>query len=99
MNKHERTREESTDDGGLVGRSIETCLVGIDAEGCQHVWHVDANQVVVSDGRRLEYRQHLGDRPLGDWIDHVVEARGWKRTGPFAGAAAKADAARKEDEQ
>ena len=95
MTMNTRTQEKNSDDGGHLGRAIRTCLVGIDGDGCEHVFHVDANQVVVSDGRRIDYRQPLDERPLGDWMEHVKEARGWQRTGPFAPAACKADAARK----
>jgi hypothetical protein len=98
MTTTSRTKEGTDDDGGLIGRQLNSCTLGTDGDGYTHVWHRGANQIVVHRGRELDYRQHLGDRPLGDWMAHVEEARGWMTTGPFAAAARKADRARKERE-
>ncbi len=99
MTMHEPKREESTglEDVGMIARAIETCYLGIDGEGCEHVYHVAANQVVVNDGREIDHRQPLAGRPLGDWMEHVEEARGWDATGPFMAAAVSADEVRKQD--
>jgi len=55
-------------------------VIGRDETGASHVYRTTDETIHVVRDTEREHVQHLGARPVEDWLAHVADARGWAET-------------------
>jgi hypothetical protein len=75
-----RPADDTADDGDRADLAADAFRIGIDTEGCDHIFsRIRATVTVLNEGTRV--RTHsLADCRLSDWLTYISETRGWNST-------------------
>lgn len=52
-------------------------ILGVDAEGVEHVYDEERHRVVALDSRGIHAQYQLGTDDLPDWMEYIDDKRGW----------------------
>jgi hypothetical protein len=68
------------DDGDRADLASDAFRIGIDTEGCDHIFSRIRASVTVLDDGAVVRTQSLADCRLSDWLSYIDETRGWDST-------------------
>jgi hypothetical protein len=76
-----RVRPDDTDDDGeRADLASDAFRIGIDTEGCEHIFSRIRATVTVLDDGAVGRTHSLADCRLSDWLTYIDETRGWDTT-------------------
>jgi hypothetical protein len=74
---HPRSDDDTADDGDRADLASDAFRIGIDTEGCEHIFSRIRATVTVHDKGEHIRTQSLADCRLSDWLTYLDERRGW----------------------
>jgi hypothetical protein len=75
-----RPDDDTDDDGDRADLASDAFRIGIDTEGCDHIFsRIRMTVTVLNDGTVVR-TQSLADCSLSDWMAYIDDNRGWEST-------------------
>jgi hypothetical protein len=75
-----RPADDRADDGDRADLASDAFRIGIDTEGCDHIFSRIRATVTVLDDDEAVRTHSLADCRLSDWLTYISETRGWDST-------------------
>jgi Fe-S cluster assembly iron-binding protein IscA len=73
-------RQANDDEGDRADRASDAFRIGVDTEGCDHIFSRIRMSVTVRDDDTVVHTHSLADCHLSHWLTYIDETRGWDTT-------------------